>query len=120
CYFVLFSSSNSKTSLKFKSPVTKQFKSPLSRNNAVSSNESYADMQAQVTALKKTLQETDAEIHSLETAGYRETELQSHIEKLHEYNEIKDVGQMVLGRIAVIQGVQTKDLYERYGLKFSD
>lgn len=31
--------------------------------------------------------------------GYSESELQSHIEKLHEYNEIKDVGQMVLGRI---------------------
>ena len=31
--------------------------------------------------------------------GYHEDELQDHITKLHEYNEVKDVGQMVLGRI---------------------
>jgi hypothetical protein len=31
--------------------------------------------------------------------GMKEAELQIHIDKLHEYNEIKDVGQLVLGRL---------------------
>lgn len=31
--------------------------------------------------------------------GLHEDELKVHIDKLHEYNEIKDVAQMVLGRI---------------------
>lgn len=31
--------------------------------------------------------------------GYQIKELDEHIHKLHRYNEIKDVGQMVLGRI---------------------
>ena len=29
----------------------------------------------------------------------KQEELQLHIEKLHDYNEMKDVGQMLLGRI---------------------
>ncbi|WAR30587.1 SWI5-like protein [Mya arenaria] len=52
--------------------------------------------------------------------GYQESELQTHIEKLHEYNEIKDVGQMVLGRLAGMQGVTTRDLYDQYGLNLED
>ena len=31
--------------------------------------------------------------------GYKEEELGKHINKMHEYNEIKDIGQMVLGRL---------------------
>ena len=31
--------------------------------------------------------------------GLKEDELQQHIDKLHEYNEVKDVAQMILGRL---------------------
>ena len=34
--------------------------------------------------------------------GLEEEELKVHIDKLHEYNEIKDVAQMVLGRLGEI------------------
>ena len=30
---------------------------------------------------------------------YSEAELQQHIDKLHEYNEIKDVGQLLIGKL---------------------
>ena len=30
---------------------------------------------------------------------YSEEELQQHIQKLHEYNEIKDVGQLLIGKL---------------------
>jgi len=32
-------------------------------------------------------------------SGYQEEELKDHIQKLHDYNEIKDIGQMLLGKI---------------------
>jgi len=42
--------------------------------------------------------------------------------RLHEYNEIKDVGQALLGMLAQMAGggTTTKDLYEVYGLEFDD
>ena len=33
--------------------------------------------------------------------GYKEEELQEHIDKMHEYNELKDIGQEVLGRLGI-------------------
>ena len=30
---------------------------------------------------------------------YHEEELQEHIDKLHEYNEIKDIGQLLIGKL---------------------
>ena len=47
-------------------------------------------------------------------------ELGQHIDALHEYNEIKDATQAVLGRLAVIDGVTTKELHEKYGLTFCE
>ncbi|XP_005104966.1 DNA repair protein SWI5 homolog isoform X2 [Aplysia californica] len=112
----------STTSVKqFKSPLAKQFKSPLTK--ACSQREapsSASEAKQQIEHLKKKLQETKEDITELESRGLRESELQTHIEKLHEYNEIKDIGQMLLGRIAVLEGVQTKDLYEKYGLNLND
>uniref|UniRef100_A0A8C0WT41 DNA repair protein SWI5 homolog n=1 Tax=Castor canadensis TaxID=51338 RepID=A0A8C0WT41_CASCN len=37
-----------------------------------------------------------------------------------EYNDIKDVGQMLLGKLAVIRGVTTKELYPEFDLDLND
>ncbi|XP_012495305.1 PREDICTED: DNA repair protein SWI5 homolog [Propithecus coquereli] len=62
----------------------------------------------------------DEEISQLISEGYRVDELEDHIAQLHEYNDIKDVGQMLLGKLAVIRGVTTKELYPEFGLDMND
>lgn len=52
-----------------------------------------------MTELQRRKRQLDAEIAQLETEGYREEELDHHIDKLHEYNDIKDIGQALLGHI---------------------
>lgn len=42
--------------------------------------------------------------------------VQQHIRLLHEYNEIKDVGQGLLGLIADARGVRQIDVQREYGV----
>jgi uncharacterized protein YejL (UPF0352 family) len=46
-----------------------------------------------------------------------EQTLSRHITLLHEYNEVKDVGQMLLGKYAEMQGTTTSKMYEQFGLE---
>ncbi|NXY73452.1 SWI5 protein, partial [Glareola pratincola] len=62
----------------------------------------------------------DQEIAQLLSEGYSLEELEKHISLLHEYNDIKDAGQMLLGKLAVIRGVTTRQLYPEYDLELSD
>jgi hypothetical protein len=36
------------------------------------------------------------------------------MERVHDYHELKDVAQALMGRLATIEGVLTRDLYKRY------
>ena len=51
-----------------------------------------------IDGLKEKIAKIDKEIDEL-GIEYVEDELQNHIDKLHEYNEIKDTGQLLLGKI---------------------
>lgn len=43
-----------------------------------------------------------------------------HIQLLHQYNEIKDVGQGLMGLIADAKGVRAVDVYKEFGVKEAD
>ncbi|KAM5329783.1 DNA repair protein SWI5 homolog [Glossophaga mutica] len=73
-----------------------------------------------IQKLKEKRDLLDEEISQLISEGYSVDELEDHISQLHEYNDIKDVGQMLLGKLAVIRGVTTKELYPEFGLDMSD
>lgn len=70
--------------------------------------------------LERRKEQLDTEIAQLEAEGYRVEELDHHIAKLHEYNDIKDIGQSLLGRIAALRGTTTRDLYSHFGLELDD
>ncbi|XP_042541174.1 DNA repair protein SWI5 homolog [Dipodomys spectabilis] len=73
-----------------------------------------------IQKLKDKREMLDKEIYQLISEGYSVDERDDHISQLHEYNDIKDVGQMLLGKLAVIRGVTTKELYPEFDLDMSD
>uniref|UniRef100_V9LHQ8 DNA repair protein SWI5 homolog n=1 Tax=Callorhinchus milii TaxID=7868 RepID=V9LHQ8_CALMI len=77
-------------------------------------------LQTQLEALRKKRDDLDREIRKLDAEGFTVEELEEHIHQLHEYNDIKDVGQMLLGKLAVIRGVTTRELYNEFGLEVDD
>jgi len=44
----------------------------------------------------------------------------SHIDKLHEYNDLKDACQAVFGRLAELDQVTVSDIYKRYDVDIND
>ena len=45
---------------------------------------------------------------------------ESHIDKLHEYNDLKDACQAVFGRLAELDEVTVSDIYKRYSVDVND
>jgi hypothetical protein len=56
---------------------------------------------------------------------YREYEnceswFENHIKQLHDYNACKDAGQLLLGRLAVLEQTTVRKKYDDYELDFED
>ena len=123
------------TSTSTPSPATREnnkrvlYQSPLSQQTGMKSSSGNPPMKR--TKLSSTLllparskpsleelskheMELDREIASLQSEGFMVEELDRQIDLLHRYNDIKDVAQMVLGRLAELEGVTVKSLHEKY------
>ena len=48
------------------------------------------------------------------------TAYKGYMETLHRYNEAKDKAQALIGRLAQLSGITTKDLYPKFDLSFDD
>uniref|UniRef100_A0A8C4MMT2 DNA repair protein SWI5 homolog n=1 Tax=Equus asinus asinus TaxID=83772 RepID=A0A8C4MMT2_EQUAS len=89
-------------------------------NNNNNNNEIEDSLHLDIQKLKEKRDMLDKEISQLLSEGYSVGELEDHISQLHMYNDIKDIGQMLLGKLAVIRGVTTRELYPEFGLDMSD
>ncbi|XP_073397486.1 DNA repair protein SWI5 homolog, partial [Dendrobates tinctorius] len=97
------------------------FKSPVQSPNVSESPAAHEEnLQSKISDLKHKESFLDEEIRKLEAEGFCIEELDKHISLLHEYNELKDAGQMLLGRLAAVRGVTTKALYTEFGLDLDD
>ncbi|XP_041482181.1 DNA repair protein SWI5 homolog [Lytechinus variegatus] len=92
------------------------FKSPMRNVDEKKQAETPESIEKENDRLRERLLELDKEISELKDEGLSEDELQLHIKKIHEYNELKDMTQMLLGRIAMLEGVTTRELHEEMGL----
>ena len=62
----------------------------------------------------------DDEITLMQAEGLTVEELDYQINLLHLYNETKDAAQVVIGRLAELEGVTVKSLHEKYSLPLDD
>nr|XP_061800659.1 DNA repair protein SWI5 homolog [Nerophis lumbriciformis] len=106
---------NDRTSFSKSNKVHSNFKSPGHVTKI-----SKASLEEEVEDLERRQMQLDAEIAQLELEGYKVEELNDHIDMLHEYNDIKDIGQSLLGRLATLRGTTTRDLYSHFGLQLDD
>lgn len=88
-------------------------------DRAAGTKETQESIAADIAELREQLKSAESEIAEL-SEEYSEEELQQYIDHLHEYNEIKDVGQMLLGKLAEVQGTTTAELYQKFGLHLDD
>lgn len=75
---------------------------------------------AQAKDANTAVQEGDAEYTENEIMGAAQRLNQKHIKLLHEYNEIKDVGQGLMGLIADQRGVRIIEVQDEFGIDPKD
>jgi len=61
-----------------------------------------------------------SELQNAQKGTETEAELNGYIEWLHKYNELKDAGQILLGKLAELENTTTKEEYKRFDLDFED
>lgn len=76
---------------------------------------SIANLESQILQLESQLTETRSKLKHDPTAT-----VQCHIRLLHEYNEIKDIGQGLMGLIADARGLRQIDVQREYGVRDGD
>ncbi|RAL05606.1 SWI5/SAE3 family protein [Aspergillus ibericus CBS 121593] len=76
---------------------------------------SIASLQSQITEIECQIAQTRTKLKDDPS-----TTLQRHIRLLHEYNEVKDIAQGLMGLIADTRGVRQVDVQREYGVEDRD
>ncbi|OJJ68731.1 hypothetical protein ASPBRDRAFT_46923 [Aspergillus brasiliensis CBS 101740] len=76
---------------------------------------SIESLQSQITETETQIAQTKAKLNNDPS-----TTVKRHIRLLHEYNEIKDIAQGLMGLIADARGVRQVDVQREYGLDDRD
>jgi len=80
-------------------------------------------LQASISKLESQIADTEAQLTEtrsrLKSPDVSDT-VKNHIRFLHSYNEIKDVGQGLMGLIAEARGVRYVDVQREFGIEAGD
>lgn len=85
------------------------------KQSSKGSNENFPDQKSRYDALLREKGQLDQEIAELQNTGIT-TDLKPQMNALHEYNEMKDLTQMVIGYLSNTEQCSIVELYRRYGL----
>ncbi|KAJ5643017.1 uncharacterized protein N7484_005524 [Penicillium longicatenatum] len=76
---------------------------------------SIAQLESDLSLLEKEVAESKAELRNDPS-----TTVQRHVRLLHEYNEVKDAAQGLMGLIADAKGVRVAEIHKEYGVDEKD
>ncbi|KAJ8966895.1 hypothetical protein NQ317_003929 [Molorchus minor] len=99
----------------FKSSSSKKIKQKKIKRADSKESCTLSELKARQEKLLKEDLQLNKEIEDLQTRGIS-TDLQPQMQALHEYNEMKDLTQMVLGYLADAEHVTVSELHKRYDL----
>jgi len=81
-------------------------------------------LQASISKLESQIADTEAQLSEtrsrLKSPDDVSDTVKNHIRSLHSYNEIKDVGQGLMGLIAEARGVRYVDVQREFGIEAGD
>jgi len=101
----------------FVNVTPQKFKIPFASSTPPSSHEATEKIAADVKVAKEKLYNLECQ---LEMYSDKDERLRLYISKLHEYNEIKDTGIVLIGKLAEVESLTTADLYKTFDLQVED
>ncbi|EEA24499.1 DNA repair protein Swi5/Sae3, putative [Talaromyces marneffei ATCC 18224] len=78
------------------------------------------NLENQIVSLQTQIQEATSKLRGAFRSPTPSQTVRDHIRLLHDYNEIRDIGQGLLGLIAEKRGVRYKDVLEEFGVDADD
>ncbi|EGD80164.1 hypothetical protein PTSG_10846 [Salpingoeca rosetta] len=114
----------SQPSSAFKTPqrsrrLKKPFSTPRQATSSASTPNTTGRHQDSLLSVSEDIKTLQQRVDQL-SQEYSAEELDTHIDKLHTYNDLKDVAQAVMGMLASQEGLATRAMYERYDLDLAD
>lgn len=100
--------------------ASKSFKSPFKNDDARSSPLIEKTLIEEYQTLSRKEAQLDQEISNLTSSGASRSDVQTVMSLLHKFNEVKDATQVVLGRLATLEGQTIQQLHKRFGLDDKD
>lgn len=110
---------------RMRSPIQSPLSSRIANNGAVTPLQFNRLKRARLSTpslddLRQKEAQLDREIAELVSENLSFEELDHQIDLLHRYNDVKDVAQIVMGRLAELENVTVKSLHEKYGAPHCD
>ncbi|KAH0790106.1 DNA repair protein SWI5 [Histomonas meleagridis] len=99
-----------------KKTTTRKCQSPLKENERKTLIQQVLDLRIKINSLSKEVDSLMLRKDEFPT----QKQLNDHMNRLHKYNETKDIGQLILGHLAEMEHKKIQELHEEYNLTNDD
>lgn len=96
--------------------AARRCQSPLKTGDRARLVQQIADLSAKLGSVDRELAVLSRKRDTFPT----EAQLREHMQRLHRYNDAKDIAQTIMGGIADAEGVKVEAVYEEYGLSANE